>query len=215
MSTKTATTKPQDVMKVARTTNAKTLLHFMMIRDEIGMLPRPNIRPQKSGAPATPIALKSKWLRGKSDSDQSSNHTLAQACETVDLLITRLEAYEDVIKKVDRIAHHALNLFDKVDVGGRKPDILINAMAVEIATDYKGRKGKFPTGKYLRDLVRAALFKRDPQSYIDRVKKGHDEKVVALDRRDPRWFDWEKYDGPISEKSMHNILVALRLAEKK
>ena len=195
----------------ASTINAKTLLHFMLIRDEIGMLPRPNKRQQESGYADATVNLKHK--RSKSTSVPRSKQDLDLVHKTVDLLITRLEAYEEVIKKIDRIAHHSLTMFNNVDVGGRKPDVLIKKMAEEIATDYRSREGDFPSARLLNDLVCEKLFKADPQAYIDSVKHRMKSDEVAQYRSAPAWWYWKNCYRPTSARAMHNILTELRLAE--
>lgn len=198
----------------ANTINAKTMLHFMLIRDEIGMLPRPQLKSLESESADVRATKKSKQKKGRLASTEVNQQDLDNVQATVDLLISRLEAYEAVIDKVDRIAHHGLTIFDNVDVGGRRPDVVTAKMAQEIAIDYRRQEGKFPSARALRDLVCERIFKADPQGYIDSVKHRMKPEVVAQNRSDPAWWYWKKCPRPHSEKLMHNILVDLRQEEK-
>ena len=199
----------------ADTTNKKTLLYFLLIRDEIGMLPRPNIPPQEMGDAEAIATVKSKKKRSETGAKQTSIQALEHAYGVIDLLITRLEAYEKAIKKIERITHNAMIIFDNVDVGGRKPNVEIQRKAKEMATDHRSGKGKFPSARSLNDMVCEQLFKADPQAYIDSVKHRMKEKDVALNRISPVWRYWKNCFRPCSQKSMHNILVTLREATGK
>jgi hypothetical protein len=197
----------------ANTVNAKTMLHFMLIRDEIGMLPRPKLKSLESGSSAVQATEKSKKKIRRPASTEVSQQDLERVQAIVDLLISRLEAYEAVIEKVDRIAHHGLTIFDNVDVGGRRPDVVTAKMAQEIAIDHRRQKGEFPSARSLHDLVCESLFKTDPQGYIDSVKHRMKPEEVAQNRSDPAWWYWKKCPRPHSQKLMHNILVDLRQEE--
>jgi hypothetical protein len=198
----------------ANSTNAKTMLHFMLIRDEIGMLPRPQLVSLESGSVDMRSTKKSKQKKRRPASMKVSQQDLEHVQAAVDLLISRLEAYEAVIEKVDRIAHHGLTIFDNVNVGGRRPDVVTAKMAQEIAIDYRRQKGKFPSARALHDLVCERLFKADPQGYIDSIKHRMKPEEVAQNRSDPAWWYWKKCPRPYSERLMHNILVDLRQEEK-
>ena len=193
-----------------RNNRDSALLYLMLIRDEIVQLPRPkrpqNLLDKKLGnAPPTP-ALEQQKLT----SAIPCEGLLAEERKLNDRLIDLLDAHNQAIQKIDRIALHALRKFRDVQVGGRRPKLDIKEIAEEIALNHFIKYKKLPTARDLLPKVRHSFFKKDPQQFIDRVKTGIDPKTVARYSIDPTWSYWGTVDGLTSERAMSTILTQLR-----
>jgi len=193
-----------------RNNRDSALLYLMVIRDEIVQLPRPK-RPQNlpgkklGNAPPTP-ALEQQKLT----SAVPCEGLLAEERKLNDRLIDLLDAYNQAIQKIDRIALHALRKFNDVQVGGRRPKLDIKEIAEEIALNHFEKYKKLPTSRSLRQDVRESFFKADPYQFIEKVKKAMDPKTVARYSIDPAWSYWRTVDGLTSERTMSAILTQLR-----
>jgi len=197
-----------------RNNRDSALLYLMLIRDEIVQLPRPQ-RPQNLlnkklvSAPPTP-ALEQQ----KSTSTIPCKALLAEERKLNDRLLDLLDAYNQAIQKIDKIALHALRKFHDVQVGGRRPKLDIKEIAEEIALNHFEKYKKLPTSKSLLQEVRRSFFKADSFRFIEKVKKDMDPKTVARYSIDPAWSYWGTVDGLTSDRAMSAILTQLRYKMK-
>jgi len=204
MVTKPTATKKKQARNGTYNTNDWTLLHFMLINDAIVELSQPPLVPNGTVLVVDVNKIKAVVKRNSSASGQ---------LEEIATLRNQINACARTIDKIHKIANHAIDKFDAVDVGGRKPAVETK-VATEIANEYYAQHAQFPRAKKLLDLVCERLFKQDPQAYIDRVSKSMTQEVVATHRRDPTWGYWKNAPRPCSESTMRNILINLREKRK-
>jgi hypothetical protein len=191
-----------------RNNRDSVLLHFMFIRDEITSLPRSsksNHNKKLDDDRTTPQVGKA-----KTTSSKTCRQKLAEEKELNDRLLSSMEAYEHAIQRIDLIALHAMSTLGDVQVGGRKPKLEIKEMAIAIAKKHLQEKKKLPTWKELYYKVRHELFKKNPQRFIEMVKKGMDDREVLSNSIDPSWSYWSNVDGLVSERTLSTILTSLR-----
>jgi hypothetical protein len=174
---------------IANTTIKKTLRYFLLIRDEISMLPRPNNHANKK-------ITKSKEILGPKQIEK--------------ILISKLEFYEEVVAKIDGWSHKALLLLDQVDDGGRKKDNKHREMVKEFAIKYFKEKGKLPSASYVHKNLSQQIFKKNPMEYIQKYKGGMKSEEVELNSKHPTWTFWKHVRGPISERTISDILHELK-----
>lgn len=193
-----------------RSTRDSSLIHFLFIRDAIGMFPRLKKNRSKSAIKGPVKSKKSTQaglaLRNNKNIEQDESE------EMMDWLVERLEAYDALVEKIDYIAHHALTIVDGTQVGGRKPSLEVKTMAVKLATDHHTEWGKYPPAAKLCEIVRRDFFKNSPQKFINLVAKKMKKEEVATHRVNPTWDYWKYIDGVVSEKTISNILFELRNA---
>jgi hypothetical protein len=191
-----------------RSTRDASQLHFMFIRDAIVAFPwvKKNIcKSGSKGAVKSPNSTQAEIaLKNYQNTEQ------LEASRMVDSLVEKLEAYQALVEKIDFIAQHALTIFDRTQVGGRKPSLEVKTMAVKSATEYHMKLGKYPSAAKLCEIVRQDFFKKSPQRFIKIVGKKIDEKEVVLNSIDPKWAYWKHIDGVVSERTISNILYELR-----
>jgi hypothetical protein len=193
-----------------RNSRDSSLLHFMFIRDAIGMFPRLQKSPSKSVSKGAVKGTKPKHARYALEN--ILNIEQFNASQMVYKLAERLEAYDALLEKIDYIAHHALTIVDGTQVGGRKPSLEVKKMVIKSAIDYHTIKGRYPSAATLCEIIRRDLFKNSPQKFIDIVAKKLDVKEVEIHRVNPTWNYWKHIDGVVSEKTISNILFELRVA---
>jgi hypothetical protein len=215
MEQKRELSKKKPVKKPSKVRNNRdsVSLYFMFIRDEITSLPRPrqDNRNKKldDGQVAPNVA------QAKPTSSKTRHQELADERELNDRLLDRLDSYEHTIQKIDRIALHALNTLSDVQVGGRKPNLEIKEITRAIAKKYLQEGKKLPTWKELDYKTRHELFKKNPQHFIEKVKKGLDPREVLRNSIDPNWSYWRTVGGLVSERTWSAILTEIRKEIKK
>ena len=201
--------------KIRRIRNNRdsTLLHFMFIRDEITALPRPrrgNRNKKLDQAQLLPTDAKA-----GPTSSKKLQQELAEETALNDRLLGRLDAYDHAIQNIDRIALHALQTMEDVQVGGRKPNIEVKEMARVVAKKHLQERKKLPTSKELDDKVRHELFKENQKLYIEKVKKGLDQREVLRNSIEPTWSYWRNVGSLVSERTWSAILTEIRQETKK
>jgi hypothetical protein len=204
----TTETKTEKRAKKTRTNKDSALLHFMFIRDEITSLPRPRQGNRNKKLDDDQVAPN--VGKAKPTSPKTCHQELAEEREQNDRLLDRLDEYERAIQKIDWITLHALRTLGNVQVGGRKPNLEIKELARAIAKQYLQEGKKLPTWKELDYKVRHALFKKDPQGFIERVKNGLDLREVLRNSIDPNWSYWRNVEGLVSERTWSAILTEIR-----
>jgi hypothetical protein len=192
-----------------RNSRDSSLLHFMFIRDAIGMFPRFKNSLAKSANKEVNKSKKSTRKGRALINNQNIEHDESE--EMIDWLVERLDAYDALLEKIDYIAHHALTIVDRTQIGGRKPSLEVKKIVVQTAIDHHTKWGKYPSAAKLCEMVRRDLFKNSPQKFIDIVAKKMDLKEVALHRVNPSWNYWKHIGGVVSEKTISNILFELRI----
>ena len=193
-----------------RNNRDSALLYLMVIRDEIVQLPRPKMPQNLLDKKLVNVSPTPALEQQKSTSTMPCEELLAEERKLNDRLIDLLDAYNQAIQKIDRIALHALRKFNDVQVGGRRPKLDIKKIAEEIALNHFKNDKKLPTSKSLLQEVRQVFFKADPHQFIEKVKKDMDPKTVARYSIDPAWSYWGTVDGLTSERAMSGILTQLR-----
>jgi len=193
---------------IKRNTRDSSLIHFLFIRDAIGMFPRLKKNPNKSVIKKNVKSPRSKetGLAIKNNQDTKQFESL----KMIESLVERLEAYDALVEKIDYIAHHALTIVDGTQVGGRKPSLEVKKMAEKSAIDHYIKCGKYPSAAKLCEIVRRDFFKNSPQRFIEIVKKNLDKKELEIHRINPTWSYWKHINGVVSEKTISNILYELR-----
>ncbi len=204
MNTKPIASKNKQARKRIYTNKDLTLLHFMFINDAIMDLRQPPLISRGKVLGVDDNKIKAVVKRDSSASGQR---------EEIEVLRKQVNEYVRTIDRIHKIANYAIDRFDSVDVGGRKP-LVLNGLAKEVANEYFTLNSKFPTAKKLLDLVCERSFKQDPQTYIDHVSKRMKQEEVATNRVDPAWWYWKKAPRPCSESTMRNILKELRQERK-
>lgn len=192
-----------------RNTRDSSLLHFMFIRDAIGMFQRFKKNPNKFANKGNVKSAKSKEAGLAFKNNQ--NIKQSEESKMIDTLFERLEAYEVLVEKIDYIAHHALTIVDGTQVGGRKPSFEVRKMAEKSAIEHFMKLGKYPSAAKLCEIVRRDFFKNSPQKFIQIVAKKLDKKEVEIHSIDPTWSYWKHIDGVVSQKTISNILNELRI----
>ncbi len=204
--------------KAKKTQNNKdsALFYFMFIRDEITSLPRPRQGNRNKKLDDGQVAAN--VAKAKPTSSKTRHQELAEERELNDRLLDRLDSYEHAIQKIDRIALHALKTLGDVQVGGRKPNLEIleiKEIAKAIAKKYLQEGKKLPTWKELDYKTRHELFKKNPQRFIEKVKKGLDSREVLRNSIDPNWSYWRTVGGLVSARTWSAILTEIREEIKK
>lgn len=185
---------------VNRNNKDQILLHFMFINDAIAQIDQP----------ITNLEVES----FKEIQSLKKNQSSAENLKELEILRAQHFAYEKALKTIHQITNIAINKFDRVNVGGRIQDNFIKETTEKIANDHLIEKGKYPYAKCLHGLVCQKLFKDDPQKYIESIKKKVDCNDLNTYRKNPSWSFWRNVKGPVSHKTISNILTKLRLNNK-
>lgn len=208
MAIKKNLSKSTPIREKKRSTRDSSPLHFLFIRDAIGMFPK--LKKNRSNLAINVPVKSKKSTQARLALIKNQNIEQDESAKMVDWLVERLEAYDALLEKIDYIAHHALTIVDGTQVGGRKPGLEIKTMAVKSAIEHHTKWGKYPSAAKLCAKVRQDFFKNFPQKFIALVEKKLDVKEVAIHRVDPTWAYWKSDDGVVSEKTISNILFELR-----
>ena len=110
MVTKPTATKKMLARNGTYNTNDWTLLHFMLINDAIVELSQPPLVPNGTVLVVDVNKIKAVVKRNSSASGQ---------LEEIATLRNQINACARTIDKIHKIANHAIDKFDSVDVGGR------------------------------------------------------------------------------------------------
>jgi len=197
------------------TVNDKTIILFDLIRHELLTLPRPTFNQQAkekySASKQTYSAVKTSLNR-----TQGIDQTDASPCDICDLLITRLDAYENAIVKIEQLIHVALTQFSEVNVGGRKPNEMVKKIGTKIASEFLQNNGNLPTATHLLEEVRKHFFQENPHWFI-KIVSDHSKigpEIARQNSFDPNWNYWKHVEGLTSERAMSDLLRNIRITNE-
>lgn len=197
--------KQRNIQRHRLTVNDRTVMFFELIRSEIFILPRP----------------------GNTVANKDSNHNLTQSsavngatanvhlssrnsdlahCNRCEILLDKLDAYENAINKIDNMSRAALSRFNRVNVGGRKSNHDIEILVELIASKFHERKGIFPKPIEAFELVCENLFSRDPWAYAESIR-GKTKNDTWVGRHTyMEWWNWKTLPRPVSYNTVRKYL---------
>jgi len=187
------------------TINDRTVMFFELIRSEIFTLPRPgntytnkNTNQNLAQSSAVNIATANDHLSSK-NADPSD-------CNTCEILLDKLDAYENAINKIDNMSRAALYRFNRVNVGGRKPNYDIEILVGRIASKFYERKGIFAKPVEVFELVCEDLFNRDPRAYAESIRGKTKIDTWVGRHMYMEWWNWKTLPRPVSYNTVRKYL---------
>ena len=191
------------------TRHDRLLVVLDSIRSHIATLPRPPGRrlDGDSNKRAADSSATQKTSAGEAQSNEQSD---IPQCKTCDSLIGKLEAYESIIARIDKLSEAALLNVESASLGGKPGYDWARLRAISIANGYYKKHKKFPTMRVLREEFHYQFFRENPQLYIDKAGTGMSQSDLATLRRNPHWPQWcNKKEKPVSGRWMSALLTEL------
>jgi hypothetical protein len=191
------------------TSHDRLLIVLYSIRSDIATLPRPPNR-RLDGDSNKRVAESSATQKKSVGEVQSNEQSDIRQCKTCDSLIGKLEAYERIIAKIDKLSEAALLNVESASLGGKPGYDWARPGAISIANGYYKKHKKLPTMRFLRDEFCYQFFRENPQLYIDKAGTGMSESDLATLRRNPHWSQWrDKKEKPVSGRWVSALLTEL------
>jgi hypothetical protein len=191
------------------TSHDRLLIVLYSIRSDIATLPRPPNR-RLDGDSNKGVSGSSATQKKSVGEVQSNEQSDIRQCKTFDSLIGKLEAYERIIAKIDKLSEAALLNVESASLGGKPGYDWARPGAISIANGYYKKHKKLPTMRLLRDEFCYQFFRENPQLYIDKAGTGMSESDLATLRRNPHWSHWrDKKEKPVSGRWVSALLTEL------
>jgi hypothetical protein len=213
----TATVKNKQRTRKRRqlTRHDRLLVVLDSIRSDIATLPRPPNR-RLDGDSNKRVAGGSATQKKSAGEVQSNEQSDILQYKTCDSLIGKLEAYERIIAKIDKLSEAALLNVESASLGGKPGYDWARQGAISIANGYYKKHKKFPTMRVLREEFHYQFFRENPQLYIDKAGTRMSESDLVTLRRNPHWPQWcNKKEKPVSGRWMSALLTELRAYRKR
>lgn len=197
--------KQRGIQRHRPTINDRTVMFFELIRSEIFALPRPSNTDTNKDTNQNLAQSSAVNIATANDHLSSKNADLSD-CNTCEILLDKLDAYENAINKIDNMSRAALSRFNRVNVGGRKSNNDIEILVGLIASKFYERKGIFPKPVEAFELVCENLFNRDPRAYAESIR-GKTKKDTWVGRHTyMEWWNWKTLPRPVSYNTVRKYL---------
>jgi len=148
------------------------------------------------------------------DADKDSQQPVEMtqlSCKNCANAADKLEQYQLAIMEIDALTRSALGHFRAADLGGKPRYDWARPMAINLANDHYRKHGRFPTMRFLHEEFCIALFRENPQLYIDKAGQGISQSDLEQLRRTPHWIQWrDRKKKPVSEKWVSDLLTYLK-----